>query len=223
MASSASAAADRIRRAPQPQEILILTAYTPDIANYGEISSANKDRYAREHGYAFRSVTKGFVPHRPPAWSKIHFIRTALGKYPWVFWSDADALVTNFAVRIESIISAGHDVFLTEAQCPIRHLNTGSMLFRRSLFSLLFLRAVWNLKVFTHDPTWEQRAVNHLCANYRLPRVRTSPNRHFNSYGHVENDPDPYQPGDFIIHFPGRPNKLELMRHYAATSQPIST
>jgi hypothetical protein len=107
------------------------------------------------------------------------------------------------------------DIHFTRALAPFPHINTGHMLFRSTAFSSLFLRAVWSLDVFTHHPSWEQQAVIHLVDHYRFQRVRISPNRVFNSLGHVPDDPDPYQGGDFIIHFPGVPNKAELMSRYA--------
>lgn len=197
-----------------PASILVLTGYTPEISSYGDLAAENKARYAAKHGYAFRVVTDGFAPERPPAWSKILFIRRALASYSWVFWSDADALVMNDSVRIESFIEPGIDVGLTRASTPYPHVNTGNMLFGASAFSSLFLAAIWRLSVFMHDSTWEQRAVNYLIGHYRFRRLKICPNRAFNSLGEVPNDPDPYQAGDFIIHFPGLPNKAELMRRY---------
>ena len=196
---------------------MVLTAYTPDIAKYGALAAENKQCYAEKHGYAFRAITSGFVEERPPAWSKIHFIREALSTFRWVFWTDADALIRNDSIRLELFIEAGIDVHLTRALAPYPHINTGQMLFRASPFTRLFLNAVWRLKVFIHDSTWEQRAVNHLVEHYHFRRVKISPNRLFNSLGHVPDDPDPYQAGDFIIHFPGRPNKADLMARYAGS------
>jgi len=203
-------------RPPESREILILSAHTPDIAGYAEIAAENKRRYAQRHGYAFRSITTGFDPTRPPAWSKIRFIQRALHEYRWVFWSDADALIMNDAVPLQRFIVPDADVHLTRALSPFPHINTGHMFFRRCPFSRVFLNAVWKLSVFTHDSTWEQRAVNHLVDNYSFARLRISPNREFNAYGEVQGDPSPYRLGDFIVHFPGKPDKLELMQRYAA-------
>lgn len=200
---------------PPPSQILILTASTPGIREYAALAAQNKSRYAREHGYAFLERTEGFAASRPPAWSKILFIRQALREYPWVFWSDADALIMNPRIRLEEFMRPGKDVILAEAQAPYPHINTGQMLFRASSFSRLFLRAVWGLKVFTHDSTWEQRAVNHLAEHYAFRRLDRVSNKAFNAFAHVEGDPRPYAPGDFIVHFPGVKGKAALMRQYA--------
>lgn len=204
-------------------EVLVLTAYTGDIAKYAEISASNKAEYARRHGYGFRAVTSGFDPTRPPAWSKLLFVRDALRTHRVVFWSDADSLVMNPALRIESLLPPAVDIHLARALTPYPHINTGSMIFRSSPTAALFVRAAWQLKVFTHDPAWEQRAINYLLETFRFGRVLVSPNRLFNSYGHVPGDPAPYQPGDFLVHFPGLANKASLIEAYAAESPLAAT
>lgn len=204
------------RRLPRPGQMLMLTAHTPDISDYACLADANKRAYAARHGYRFCSIHAGFDPSRPPAWSKIRFIQRALLTHRWVFWTDADSLVMNPDFRLQDLIQPGKDIVLTEAPIPYRHINTGQMLFRSCPFSLLFLEAVWRMTAFIHDSAWEQRAVNHLLENYRLKRVHIVPNHVCNAFGGVPDDPRPYQPGDFIIHFPGVPDKLQRMRELTA-------
>jgi hypothetical protein len=215
-AAALSSVARSFERPLSPSDFLILTAYTPEIREYARIAEANKSAYARKYGYHFLCLTDGFDDARPPAWSKVRFIQHALRRHRWVFWSDADSLVANFDIRLESFVGARADIILTEAFTPYPHINTGHMFFRSSLYSRLFLAAVWRQRAFIHDSTWEQRAVNHLLGRLRLSRIQTVRNRTFNSFGGIAADPDPYQPGDFIIHFPGRQDKVMRMRQYAA-------
>lgn len=56
----------------------------------------------------------------------------------------------------------------------------------------------------------------YLMDRYRYRRIKVSPNRLFNSMVAVPDDPDPYQQGDFMVHFPGVPNRAKLMAEYAA-------
>lgn len=215
-----------LSRAPsaavRPDEILILTASTPEIDDYAVISAENKRLYAARHGYAFLWKRDGFDPTRPPAWSKIRFIEQALKTHRVVFWTDADALIMNPDLKIEALLAAGASVHLTRMTTPFPHLNTGHMIFRATPFSRIFLKAVWRMTAFINDASWEQRAINHLCDAYRLTGVHISPNRRFNSCSHVPGDPDPYQTGDFIIHFPGVPGKAALIARYAALAVPPS-
>ena len=199
----------------RPADILILTASTPGIDSYASIAADNKRRYAARHGYAFQWRRDGFDPSRPPAWSKIRFIQQGLRTHRAVFWTDADALIMDHAQKLETFIDS-RPIHLTRTLAPFPHLNTGHMFFRRSLFSRLFLVSTWRLVAFIHDSAWEQRAINYLCETYRLPAVAIHPNRRFNSFGHVPADPDPYRPGDFVIHFPGLPDKTRLLQAYSA-------
>lgn len=119
--------------------------------------------------------------------------------------------------HLEELIQPGADIVLTETPVPFRHINTGQMLFRSSPLSLLFLEAVWRMNAFIHDSAWEQRAVNHLLDSYQFTRIRIVPNHVCNSFDGVPGDPRPYQSGDFMVHFPGVPDKLQRMRSLAAT------
>lgn len=203
---------------PKPGEILLLTSYTPNIADYGRLSAENKRAYAQRHGYGFRAVTDGFDPARPPAWSKIRFIADALKEYRHVFWTDADALIMNPEIRLETFISPGYDIHITRALAPFPHIQTGNFLVTRSAYSRFFLWATWHSTAFIHHSTWEQAAINFLIERYPSPRIQVSTNRLFNSYGKVPNDPDPYQEGDFMVHFPGLPDKEELIRCYSTVA-----
>lgn len=218
LAAIASRVGDvRVRRKEvRPEHILLLTSYTPNIADYGAISAENKRAYAERHGYGFRAVTEGFDPNRPPAWSKIRFIADALGEYRHVFWTDADALIMNPEVRLETFVESGADIHITRALTPYPHIQTGNFLVTRSPYARFFLWATWNATAFIHHSTWEQAAMIYLMDRYRSRRIKVSPNRLFNSLASVPDDPDPYQKGDFMVHFPGVRNRGLLMERYAA-------
>jgi hypothetical protein len=203
-----------------PGEILILTAYTHHIADYGRLAHENKERYAKLHGYGFRAVTTGFESSRAPSWWKIKFIEEGFRDYRYVFWTDADALIMNPSVRLESFIAPDYDLHITRALTPFPHIQCGNFLITRSAFSRLFLWLVWNSTAFINHSTWEQAAVNHLMSVYSFRRIKVSPNRLFNSMAAVPDDPDPYQQGDFMVHFPGVPNRAKLMAEYAASAVP---
>ena len=204
---------------PNPGEILVLTSYTPNIADYGRLSAENKRAYAERHGYGFRAVTDGFDTSRPPAWSKIRFITDALKEYRHVFWTDADALIMNPEIRLEVFIEPGYDIHITRALTPYPHIQTGNFLVTRSAYSRFFLWATWNSTVFIHHSTWEQAAMIYLMDRYPSQRIRISPNRLFNSLAAVPDNPDPYQEGDFMVHFPGVSNRGFLMEEYAAIAK----
>ncbi|XP_057859480.2 uncharacterized protein LOC131068322 isoform X2 [Cryptomeria japonica] len=64
----------------------------------------NKRNYAYKHGYDFIDATIVLDMQRPPSWSKVLAVRAFLPHYDWVFWNDADSLVTNPDIALEDIL-----------------------------------------------------------------------------------------------------------------------
>ncbi len=69
---------------------------------------------------------------RPASWSKIPAVLSALAAHDWVFWVDADTLVTNPAMALEELLPAGEhpDLLLTRdmtggGRGPGRHRGVG--------------------------------------------------------------------------------------------------
>ncbi len=92
--------------------ILIVSGYTKELAESGDIARANHQAYANQHGYRYQCVREGFNPFKHPSWSKVIFLYEAMsvrdfqGKRPWewIFWIDADAIITNQSVELESFL-----------------------------------------------------------------------------------------------------------------------
>nr|XP_015646651.1 uncharacterized protein LOC9268478 isoform X5 [Oryza sativa Japonica Group] len=61
-------------------------------------TARNKRSYAAAHGYGLAVLPAASVdPRRPPSWSKVLALRAHLHlhHHHWLFWNDADTLVTN--------------------------------------------------------------------------------------------------------------------------------
>ncbi|OEL27503.1 hypothetical protein BAE44_0011478 [Dichanthelium oligosanthes] len=59
-------------------------------------TARNKRAYAAAHGYGLVALPASAVdPSRPPSWSKVLALRAHLRRHHWLFWNDADTLVTN--------------------------------------------------------------------------------------------------------------------------------
>lgn len=84
--------------------VMAYTAQNAKFAEMGAFSSRVNMNYCVKHKYGFRLHTSGFDEGRHPSWSKLLFLREALKDYPWAFWVDADAIVTNPAVRLERFL-----------------------------------------------------------------------------------------------------------------------
>jgi len=128
-----------------------------------------------------------------------------------VFWSDADSLVMNPYVRLESIIRRGrdHDMILTweTGAAPI---NAGQWLVRNTDWSFAALDAIAAPHAANSNPGWfEQGAlVDWLNADpARWQHLKTLHPRWMNStpagslYPSTNLERSRYRAGDFIIHF----------------------
>lgn len=192
-------------------KICVVTLYTDEIAEYGKLGAANKESYARCHGYTFVAYDHRLDIGRPPAFSKLAAIAAHLPDHDWTFWTDADSLVMNPATRLESIIRRGadKDMILTweSGASPI---NTGQWLIRNSAWSTAALKAIAAPDCPNSRPYWfEQGAfVDWLQEDpARRQRLRILHPRVMNStpaeglYPDLNLRASRYRNGDFIIHF----------------------
>ncbi len=186
----------------------------------------NKRAYCEHHGYDFILETKSLAPDRPPAWSKLRLLQRLFneGKYRWLFWSDADALFMNFAIKLEEYTDEHFDMILSK---DYSGLNTGQFLIKNCVWSQQLLQLLDN----SYDGDkhrWDNKAF--IFHYYKSPkikeRIKVLLPRQLNSCQSLHR-PEPiqeklgikhlYQPGDFIIHFYAlRYNKhiKNLIDHY---------
>ncbi|CAM6096459.1 unnamed protein product [Calypogeia fissa] len=114
----------------------------------------NKQSYVERHGYDFIDASDVLDKNRPPSWSKILAVKKHLSNYDYIFWNDADSVVTNPSTTLESIIYsvAGSldwdhmpDLVLTEDATGV---NAGMFFVRNSEWSRYFLDLWWNQTSF---------------------------------------------------------------------------
>ncbi|KAH7690523.1 Glycosyltransferase 34 protein [Dioscorea alata] len=200
-----------------------------------EVVAGNKQAYATHMGYDLINADDLVDQTRPPAWSKILAVQSRLSSYDWIFWNDADTVVTNPAISLESVIWSviGHtdfdespDFILTE---DINGVNLGVFFIRRSKWSENFLNIWWNQTTFISfgsTKSGDNAAFKHLIDN--LPpdelrqHIRISPMQClFNSYPwfpswksalRLFTSPSTtwkgvYSYGDFMVHLAGLDEK----------------
>ncbi len=192
-------------------KICVVTLYTDEIAEYGRLGAANKEAYARRHGYGFAAYTCSLDTSRHPAFSKLTAIDNHLADNDWVFWTDADSLIMNPAVMLESIIAQGadKDMILTR-EAGASPVNTGQWLVRNTEWSRNALARIGAPDCPNSRPHWfEQGAFvdwlreepdrwQHLAV--LAPRVmNATPAR--GAYADLHLRASRYRRGDFIIHF----------------------
>jgi hypothetical protein len=197
-------------------KIKLVTWYDVDMAEVGEITSRIQQEYAQKHGYTAIRQTGTKEEYRAAPWNKIAVLRQAMqcDWCEWLMWLDADAVIANMDVTIESIIAQipnGKEVaFGTDDN----GLCTGVFLIRNSPWSRSFLEAVWFLKDvnFEHEygdgRRWEQNCIKALAKHFKSvgERIYLFPQRWMNSYE------EHFQDGDFILHLASRSNEQRLAR-----------
>lgn len=214
-----------------PSDILILSGSTRNWLP-ATISRPNHEAYAAKHGYRYQheTFTEG------GSWTKPRAIAKAMEDYsfPWVFWIDADAIITNmekyfFHEDIDPGITMGTD---------INGPNAGVMMLQNTPMVRQLLWAVnhtgpWafpepttqgrNMGVPNH---WQDQSAFRFFA--LLPPYRElfkfAEQRVMNSYlNELYDDGRPkemgqWQPGDFVLHLPGIDDqkRVEAMRRTLA-------
>ncbi|CAJ1399905.1 unnamed protein product [Effrenium voratum] len=225
--------------------------YRPDPSAPGEcplpqLSEPNHRAYAERHGYKYVLHTELPLPDREAHYSKMLVIHQAFlsAESPdWVFFIDCDAFFTDPHTRLEDILAtygaagAGPDFLVAEDPGGI---NTGTMLVRRSEWSLVFLERVansgfavaWDQSMFFWEilnpsllPKVPERST--VATDYSLPKeVALVHQAHLNAFvppASGDWSAHEWRPGDFVRHFAGCPwqesHCLSLMRETAFAAQ----
>lgn len=165
----------------------------------GELTAPNRAAYAETRGYDY--VRSSYAGH----WGKVEALLAAWDSAEWLWWLDADAVVTNQYYHLEQIV----DLVVPQTQvivtCDVMGLNSGSMMFRttpRARACLERMRAY--CACYGDKPLFDQVAFAHqlwTIADF----VKVVPQRVMNSYpDYGRNVPaELWQPGDFVFHCPG--------------------
>jgi hypothetical protein len=194
----------------------------------GGLTGANKQRYAERHGYdlVLRSPDEvrglyregacapGQAPpcwednpdftidsERKPTFGKLKLALAACNNRPqaWLLWSDADALIVNQTVPLESLIDDGYDIMVAYDWLM---LQAGVLLFKCSPFTVDFLHRVYDDRAFDTARALDQSAlqayIDKLAPAEREAHVKFIPKCAFNVYL------EEYRAGDFLVHMAGK-------------------
>jgi len=176
----------------------VCTFWTPEFALFGDQTEANKRAYCERHGYRF-ACPRERRSDRPPSWEKLLILADATRESDWAWWIDADAIITNPEIRLESLASLDVDMVIAADE---NGLNCGVFGLRSCPWSRLLLADAWECDQFIEHSWWEQAAIRHLLADpARMSRVEVVGQRRMNSYV------SDWRPGDFILHLPGMANE----------------
>eukprot|EP00931_Biecheleriopsis_adriatica_P120020 TRINITY_DN95172_c0_g1_i1.p1 TRINITY_DN95172_c0_g1~~TRINITY_DN95172_c0_g1_i1.p1 ORF type:complete len:368 (-),score=70.59 TRINITY_DN95172_c0_g1_i1:41-1144(-) len=226
------------------------TSNTGSVCPLPQLSVPNHQAYAERYGYRYVLHTELPLPDREPHYSKMLVIHQAFlsaGAPDWVFFIDCDAFFTDAATSIPDILATYGAAGPTGPHFLVAEdpggINTGTLLFRRSDWSLAFLERVadsqfgvaWDQSMFFWEilkPGLLQLAdpastLGARSMDFSLPpEVVLTHQAHLNAFvPPASRDWSAYewQPGDFVRHFAGCPwqeaHCLGLMRETAAYAQ----
>lgn len=199
-------------------------------SNYNELAeltwNQNKKLYCEKHGYIGINWLVGSDRTYPGGWERLKRIRDIMIEHPeykWFWWTGADAMITNFNVKMEDKIDENFDLIIA-TDC--NEINNDSFLIKNTKWSQDYLQELINLiPRFEKHYFYEQQAMIETIPNHK-EKVKIVPQRYLNSY---KNDLYPWQSkydllgtdgtwqkGDWLIHWPGTglDVRLQLARHF---------
>ena len=128
----------------------------PDILHYGSYHAATVAAYATHNHYMYHIASPEQDGNAEPSdvrWNKVQLLMDALDpKSGWardlnyVVWIDADAIILDFGLRIESIGSQYPQAhILASADIRQGYINSGFLIVKNTEWSLQFLKEWWSI------------------------------------------------------------------------------
>jgi hypothetical protein len=179
--------------------------------------------YCETHGYPYVIVDD--FEGKPAGFAKIDNMLAVCKENPeveWIFWKDADGLITNFNIKLEDIVDNDYHVMLTTYWNGI---NNGMMMVRNSEQGRAWLEMIMSkFPEYARHPVQDQQVMIDTFEEWKHI-IKIVPQRTFNSAcfsdgahrGAYTTTLDTlgtdgqWQQGDFIMHWPGQDPSLRLM------------
>jgi hypothetical protein len=134
-----------------------------DPAKTLEVALPTFEAYARRHGYDLLTDLPDFYG-RPASWAKVPLLKRLLKKYDFAFWIDADAIIVDGSVDVETVIPK--TAFQALVFMPIGYRGEagvspccGVWALRAGDRTQRFLSEIWKQEDLAEHQWWEQAAV----------------------------------------------------------------
>jgi hypothetical protein len=176
-------------------------------------TTQNKINYCSKHNYTFIDDESIYDASKPIPFSKLLLLKKYLKDFDYLVWIDADILIMNSNITIESFIER-YKTYDQITGSDWKMQNTGVWIVKNTDFSYDFLQAVWDNEYDIHgDPqerymNWEQGSVINLMDRNFLDcknKIKVTYPEEMNSYWFN------YFPGHFVLHFAGVRDELESL------------
>ena len=200
-----------------PGRTYLVTLTSPEIADYAQHTIPQFHAYAEQHRYILaHHHIEGALP-RHIVWKKLEILADLAASLPrqsQILWLDADCLITNPALPLTSVLPPREwEHIAIFASMDLNGLNAGVVYFRPHSRIADALNLAHDRLDLENHPYREQQALRETLE--KQPELwHLLPKHVFNSY------PDDWQPGDYICHYAGQPNKAEKIRLHIATGRP---
>lgn len=181
----------------------ILTAYTQDYENVGNLCYDSILRYGRHHDIAHSNTIIPEDYARPASWFKLEAVRRKLPDYDYVLWLDADAMIIG-RQDVREIIQPSPLNLSADAN----GLNFGIVAFKNcpEAFEVLD-RAELLYPKFADHPWFEQAAVQSFSGDIRL---HVQPQEIWNAYPREVEGGSGITGNTLFCHWPGVPFREKI-------------
>lgn len=187
-------------------EAVILSIYEGLTPRQIAALRTNRAAYAERHEYRYCEFTARPDATRGASWNKIAATLLVLHCSQYALALDSDAVIVNYGTRIQDLFQeygSDKDVLFSADYVGVSIVNAGSMLIKRSKWSLWFLQHLYN-----EHRVWqqggqrgqEQGAINQFANGHSFHFDRHTgivPYEVFNNHRLR------YQPGTFVAHHAG--------------------
>ena len=193
-------------------------------ANYSDLAALtdqSKQQYCDKYGYQFHVLTE-MKYSTITGFNKIHFALEILNQDPeieWLLFSECDAMITNQTIRIEDKIDNDYHFIVPVDRL---NLNSGNFLARNTDQGRAYLQMILDKEESYKEIEWaEQQVIIDTIEEYQ-DIVKIVPQKYMNSYEpqiydycdarfDILGNSGAWEPGDWIVHWPGtyKPTRIE--------------
>jgi len=200
----------------------LVTIHTDNYAELANVTwTGNRELYAKKHNYGTIVKTDNFNG------MNLGFAKVALmlegfktNQFDALFWSGTDTIITNFNIKIESLL---YDGFHITMATDFNGLQSDSILIRNTFEGRAWLSMILdNMAKYLTHPFLEQGVMMETYNQYKHI-VKLVPQRYMNSYFYdlyknkgAKNNNDAlgfsgqWEQGDFLLHAPDQPMHIRL-------------
>lgn len=191
--------------------------YGPSFKTLGELTRSSKEEYCETHGYDFYLKDNNFDYSRRNGFERWDIFLEKINDYDWLWYLEADSMIMNHTIRLENLIDDRYDIIIAKTSgstAEKKEINNGSILIKKSNWSISFLKYIDSLTQYYYHPWGTQQAIIDYI-NFTHPEeaekhIKIVPLRYFNSYYHKWHPDDNFQNGDFVLHAAGSSNDYRI-------------